>query len=207
MKKIIVVLSGGIDANGQPLVWTRQRLDEAIVQYKKNKCPILVVSGLSLYKKPLFKNEKVYLECDSMADYLTTHKIPKKMIYREPTSADTLGNAYFSFCLHIFPSKIDKIILITSNFHLERAMFAFSWVNSFFPKIEIESIGVSDSGMDQNTLKERIKKEKKSLNILKSQAKKFNKIEHLHEYMFSGHDAYKVRGKAKSLSDGAKKSY
>jgi uncharacterized SAM-binding protein YcdF (DUF218 family) len=93
-----------------------------------------VKQGVKLYKKGLAKNiimaagtkRKNYLSY-YMKKYAIKLGVPSKNIFTEENSKDTIGNAIFSKEI-VLKKKWKNIILVTSDYHIERSLFIFHHV-------------------------------------------------------------------------------
>jgi uncharacterized SAM-binding protein YcdF (DUF218 family) len=106
---------------------------------KKNKIPSVLKSRLNvaikLYKKGLFekfvvvggmKNKNLDItEAEAMKRYLIRKGIHSRNILKEETSLDTIGNAFFLKQKILKPRMWKNLIVITSDFHLERTRIIF----------------------------------------------------------------------------------
>jgi uncharacterized SAM-binding protein YcdF (DUF218 family) len=119
----LVVLGGGIKRGApflnlpdSPMEDAQIRLDAALKLFFEKPRPI-IVSGYS-------KNER-YSEAKVMAAYLRYMGVPKKFLIEENASADTLQNALFTAKV-IKEKGFRKVCLITSAYHLPRAVMLFN---------------------------------------------------------------------------------
>jgi len=239
---IIIVLAGGLDDKGEPHPWVKRRLDLSVQIYKqfynktqtqtqtqksKDFSPIqMICTGGGTYHKPSFLNKNGFAvhESTACAEYLIKSGIDPSIIYKEWSSYDTIANAYFTFLMHILPQvqqtsllqQITKnIVIITSDFHMDRCEAIFKWVFSLFPNcskyLTLNFIRASDSGLDKNIIEARCKREKKSLDNLKKVIEQVNTKEKLYEWIYQEHQAYSCRfdrGSIKSEVDNeVQKSY
>tara|TARA_Y100000310_G_scaffold345406_1_gene464615 strand:- start:10169 stop:10708 length:540 start_codon:yes stop_codon:yes gene_type:complete len=93
-----------------------------------------VKQGIKLYKKGLSKNlvlaggtkRKKYLSY-YMKQYARKLGIPTKNLFTEELSKDTIGNALFTKPI-IKKQKWKNLILVTSDYHLERSLYIFHQV-------------------------------------------------------------------------------
>lgn len=118
----ILVLGGGIDKNGNLSCAVINRLDITCEYLKDNKNTIAVVTGGRVNFLP-------YPEAPEMKNYLVENGIDKDRILCESKSLDTIQNFIYSLNLisHSFnkpESNIlqSRIIVVTSDFHLARAL-------------------------------------------------------------------------------------
>lgn len=120
----IVILGGGISKDGRLPERVKNRLKKAWQIFKKDKKIKILVCGKYSFLYPKNKAPKK-TEDKAMQDYLLNLGVPKKNIYLEEKSKDTIGNAYYAKKLYFIPKKEREALIITSNFHLERVRFIF----------------------------------------------------------------------------------
>ena len=114
----------------------------------------------------------------------------------EGFSLDTLGNAYFLRNTHIDPGRFARMIVVTNDWHMDRARAYFDTVFSL-PRgcstnsdleIEYQAVG---PGLEGDVLRSRIEREKESLrNFMDVTRSEFSDMEELHEFLFTRHMAY-----------------
>lgn len=120
----IIVLGGGITKNGILPEFVKIRLKKAKdVLDLHNNAKILFCGKYSfLYSK---ENRPVKTEAEAAREYLISIGVPRKKIYIENKSKDTIGNAYYAKKLFFMPRKEKEAIIITSDFHIRRSKFIF----------------------------------------------------------------------------------
>lgn len=196
----IIVLAGGLNSNSECHDFVLLRLDKAIEIFNLNKknnidSKIICLGGGTYHKPPnLNKLNYVIHESTSCAEYLKKNGINEENIMREWSSYDTIANGFFALTNFIIPLNIKNIILITSNFHLERSKCIFDYFIKLIEKnINLNYIGVSDSMIDKKILYERIEREKNSLNNFKVNiVYKINSLQEFTNWFYTQHDAYKA---------------
>lgn len=113
-----IVLGGGLTSSCHPDASLQARLDKAIELYHDvGRLPIIVTGG------PSYGN--ACLEANAMKRYLRYKGIPSYKILRERTALNTYQNAYESVRL-LQKKKWDKVLIITSDFHVRRTNAIFS---------------------------------------------------------------------------------
>ena len=196
IKNIICVLCGGLQENGDPNEFVKTRLDKAYEMYNlcnKNSTIILILGGGTYHKPPFInKDNFVVHESSSGSSYLYNKGVNPNSIIREWSSYDTIANGFFTFTNYINYINIDKLTIITSDFHLERSKIIFNYFNNLFNKNKnIEYISVK-SNLEKKILDIRSKREKKSLNNFKKNIiEKIKDIESFIKWFYTEHDAYK----------------
>ena len=124
MKKIdvIIILGCGIDKQGAVSRITKERLDFFLG--KKNELsdiPILLSGRYS----GLERNKPKITEAQAMKRYLIAKGINPIRIYLEMRSLDTVSNAIFSEKIVKKHKNWKHILLITSDWHMKRALWIF----------------------------------------------------------------------------------
>lgn len=124
MKKIdvIVVLGGGITVDGTLTPATKERLDSLLEERKRLLRVPIVLSGRW---GGFTKKEPRTTEAQEMEKYLVKHGVGTGQIIKEEESLDTVSNAVF--VRKIIEERRDwkRILLVTSDWHMERALWIF----------------------------------------------------------------------------------
>lgn len=166
----IVVLGGGVDLKGYLPSYVYQRLNKAIEIYKKigHKNLKIIVSGKYSFLYNQLKKYPPFTEAEIMAQYLISKNIPQEKILLEKKSKDSIGNAYYLKKNFFLPKKINRAIIITSNFHLPRIKFIFQKI--FGSAYKFDFVGVQEN-LPKEEEKKVIERQKqlleKTKNILK----------------------------------------
>jgi uncharacterized SAM-binding protein YcdF (DUF218 family) len=183
MKDVIIVLGGGIRENGELVPTAQERVEKAVELYKKNVARKILMSGrygISIKYIP------IKTEAKAMKEHAMSLGVPEEDILTEETSRDTLGNAYFTKTKFLEPRGWKNIMVITTNFHLERA-------KAFFTKILGEGYDIDFEAT------EVILPEEKDKKVVERGEKIFafwmNKLgdgdeEHIKKLIFEEHPAY-----------------
>lgn len=207
----IFVLAGGQLKDGSVNDWVKKRLDLALKIKEENPDAKIYCTGGGTYHKEPVHNiyGHVIHESRSCSNYLIENGIDYKDIKREWGSYDTIANGYFSFTNFILPLKIDECVLITSEFHMERAREIFSYLKNIFQHdINITYLN-SENNMDQELLKIRLEREKKSVELFKNNiVQKINSINEFIEWFYVQHHAYNcINLESTDIDASIKKSY
>ena len=112
-----------------------------------------------------------------------------------------VGNAFFLRVMHadVMPSW-KNMVIITSEFQMQRTMAIFNWVFSLSPvakgKYHLSYVAVTDEGaVPQDVLLARREREKISLqNFLTGSLFKTKELSHLHKFVYLNHNAYNAVG-------------
>ena len=97
---------------------------------------------------------------------------------------DTIGNAYGVLMLHCIPRNLNKILVVTSDFHIRRSESIFRKVFSLANTEFILSFISSNSELNES------EKEIKSLEKWKENSEKIKNLQDLHNFIFVDHNAY-----------------
>ncbi|NLC25103.1 MAG: DUF218 domain-containing protein [Fastidiosipila sp.] len=107
----IIVLGAQVVDNYYPSDMLRDRLDGAVELYKAGVSDRILVTG--------DHREDNYNEVAVMTRYLLEHDVPDQAIFMDHYGLDTYDSIYRSH--HVF--KIEKAIIVTQTFHLQRALY------------------------------------------------------------------------------------
>lgn len=124
------------------------RLDKIIKLYKKKKVRKILVSGGVGY----FNLKRTMTEAELMKNYLIQHGVLVEDILVEDKSRNTYEN--FLYCYELLKNEFDlektSFILITSDFHMRRAIMLFEF---FFNSYQLGAYGVCDGKTDRYSWK------------------------------------------------------
>lgn len=189
----IIVLAGGISNEGLVHPWVERRLYASYLFYKNRKTKIICLGGGS-YHIPAICNSDGFIihESTSCAEYLINLGIDSKDVYKEWSSYDTIANGYFGFTNHIIPMGLKRILIITSDFHMDRSKEIFNWMNRLYNNIlDIKYYRVTDDELDNDIISIRRSRERESLNNLKNHViPKIKTIQEFHKWFYEEHKAY-----------------
>jgi uncharacterized SAM-binding protein YcdF (DUF218 family) len=152
---VIIILAGSLNIGRKPGKTTKERLDSYLQIQKLHSSTPILVSGRGAILK---KTATSFTLADSMKLYLTKHKVPSRLIFKEEESLDTITNAYFS--KKIILKKLPKarhILLITSDTHMRRALWIFNRI--FGPRFSFVTRSAAELDT-KDLLQRRIKYEK-----------------------------------------------
>lgn len=206
----ILIPGGGLFPNGSLPPWTLQRLDHAI-RIHRNSRWIGTLSGGTVHK-PAPASSKGYpiFESRAAAEYLLSAGIDPGMILTEIASYDTIGNAYFSRQLMAEPLGLQRLLIVTSQFHLPRTKAAFEWVYQLTPleiDFQLSFQGVDDAGLEDPALEARIKREHLSLEKLQRTRVGISTIKQFSEWLYTEHAAYASDITPDKITDDELRSY
>ena len=135
-------------------------------------------------------------------------------LLKDTASMDTIGNAYYSLCLHAIPRGWARVEVVTSAFHMARTRAAFEWVWGLSPlgALDVRFVSTEDAGIDPSGLRARAEREAQSVAALKDNASRVTTLTEFNEWLFTTHKCYAVSrqheiGVFDELSEEARKSY
>ena len=194
------ILAGGQTGTGGVPVWVESRLKVAAGWWKNleanEKVPIVALGAGSPHKNPVMNSHgQIKHESVSCTEILLSEGIAAKYLYKETSSYDTIGNAYFSLIGFAIPRKWRTICIFTNDFHMERTRAAFDWVfhvNGAGGPYELHYFGADDVGIDSETKQARLQRERKSTESVREKARIYTSMTDLHEFIHHDHGAYSV---------------
>ncbi len=172
--------------------WVRRRLDRAL-ELRRDEYLVSLSAGTPHRPPPLDENRFPIFESAAGARYLIDAGVPSSRVLMEASSWDTIGNAFFSRVIHVQPRGWRRILVITSDFHLERVQAAFNWTYGLTPnphECELHYEAVSDPEMDPALLRARVRKEREALDKLVRLTDGITTMQDLHGWLFTEHRAY-----------------
>lgn len=140
MEDAIIVLAGGINKDGTLPVLPKSRVDEGVRRYKDGESSRILMSGKYGFWLDWSKEVPVRSEASAMKEYAETLGVRSDDILIEDESKDTLGNAYFTKIHILEPQNYRNVIVVTSDFHIDRTRYIFDLVLG--PEYTVKYIGV-----------------------------------------------------------------
>lgn len=206
----ILIPGGGLLNDGSLPPWTIARLEYALSL--KNECRwFLLLSGGTVHKPPPVDADGFPLfESRELAKHLVRAGIKPDRILTEISSYDTIGNAYFARMLFTEPLNLNKLLVITSDFHIPRTKAIFEWVFRLPPisfKYHLDFESTLNEGLSSQALAARIQREKISLENLRKTIQDVNTLDKFISWLYTEHTAYATDKPSKPLSDDELKSY
>lgn len=198
----IFVLGGGLNGDGSLPSWVVRRLECALDLYQSQltPCPVVCLGGGTPHKPDVVQSSgHVLHEATSCAEYLMHRGAPPKLVYKEISSYDTVGNAYFSLTIHAIPADWRRLAVVTSNFHMPRTQRIFEDVyglagRTLFKdpqRYQLSFRAASDDGLFlPEVLGAREHKEHSSLSHWMAQAALFTSLRDLHQWIHTEHLCY-----------------
>jgi uncharacterized SAM-binding protein YcdF (DUF218 family) len=146
MKFDVLIVISGTKKYG---IW-KSRIEECLKLFEKRIARNIVVSGR--------------YEAKLMKEYLVKNGVPRKIIFEENKSMDTVTNAFFSKLLFVLPKKWKTIAVVTSDFHKKRVEYTFK---KFFGRQYKIKVFAVKTNADPVAMKNLILHEKGALETIK----------------------------------------
>ena len=190
--KTIIILGGGLTKNYQLPTWVKDRCSQAIKIF--NNAPdnfnIVTASGGSYHYKPNIAGNFIEFESCIIAKYLIDNQIPSDKIYRESSSYDTIGNMFFIRTTITDPLDLKDLIIITSDFHMERSKILADFIFNLDNKYNIQYIETV-TNIDKDIYHKRIEKEDNSINKFIKDMTEINSFKDFTHWLYTQHICYK----------------
>ena len=202
-RQAILIPGGGLTPDGALPEWVRLRFDRALTFYH-DEWLMPLSAGTTHKPPPLDQNGFPMLESVIGAAYLIEKGIPPERILLEASSYDTIGNAYFSRMLHCEPRGLRRLHIITSTFHMPRTEAIFRWVYGLDvpgTPYTLTFEATPDAGIAPETLEARNRQEQEGVLRVANQAKVYNTLAKLHQFLFTEHGAYRAIGEKEAPAD------
>lgn len=207
----ILIPGGGLKQDGGLPIWVERRFNKLLEIYQGED--IITLSAGTTYKPPpLDKDGFPIFESVAGALYLLERGIPSSKILVEKCSYDTIGNAFFGKIIHVDPRGFSNLLIITSEFHIERTKAVFKWVFGLVPKMRNYHLtfeSVSDIGIDENIILARRIAEKRNLEKMTILRKRITNTYDFHRWIFTEHNAYSMdrSNESRQINSELLKSY
>jgi SanA protein len=107
---VAIIFGAGLYQNNRPSNYLQDRLDTGIELYKMGKVKKLLLSGDN--------GRDEYDEITVMKQYCSAHEVDSTDIYLDYAGFDTYSTIYRAKAIF----KVDSAILISQNYHLDRAI-------------------------------------------------------------------------------------
>lgn len=123
----ILVLGAAVRPDGTPSLMLKDRLNKGISLYQRDVAPKLLLSGDN--------GQENYDEVNVMKQYALDHGVPAEDIFLDHAGFSTYESIYRA--QEIF--QVRKMIIVTQEYHLYRALFISK-------RLGIDAVGVSSEG-------------------------------------------------------------
>lgn len=158
---VIVVLGGGMTPEGQLPEKAQWRVERAVELYKQGIASRIIMTGSIGF---LARFTPTTTEAQIMKDHAIKLGVPEEDVLMETQSKDTIGNAFFAKKQYLEPNNWKNIIIVSSDFHGERALFIFGKVLGNEYHFQFDG---SRSGLSAQLMYEKYKKEQTHLFVAK----------------------------------------
>jgi uncharacterized SAM-binding protein YcdF (DUF218 family) len=139
--EVAVVLGGGFSPDGEPSASTTARARAAAHLAQKRPDLAIIASGSHGEGAAPTKSEAAI-----MADLIAAAGVPRERLFLEERSRDTIGNAVEVAARYLGQMEPRPIYLVTSPFHLERALVVFRNVLGF--AWQVQAVAAEDTDDD-----------------------------------------------------------
>lgn len=136
---VIVVLAGGITDDNQLPQSVKDRIHLAKVLFEKRWSDTILMSGKwSMYRE--YAKKPTTTEAQAMVEYAQALNLPKSNLLKEEHSHNTVENLQLVNRLFLQPNQWQRMLLVTSDFHLPRV----KWIveKYWHPSYQIRYLGV-----------------------------------------------------------------
>ncbi len=186
----VLIPGGGLTSSGGLMPFVRARLDSALAHSADLYIPLS--AGTPHRRPPLDAHGYPIFEAIPAAQYLHERGVPKSRILAETCSYDTIGNAFFARTVHTDPRNLRSLLIVTSEFHMQRTEAIFRWVFGAAPDCgyDLAFEATKDVGLSPEALEARAEKERASLAVVRDLATNIVTLSGIHQWIFAEHGAY-----------------
>eukprot|EP00189_Rhodosorus_marinus_P005009 CAMPEP_0113954346 /NCGR_PEP_ID=MMETSP0011_2-20120614/473_1 /TAXON_ID=101924 /ORGANISM="Rhodosorus marinus" /LENGTH=220 /DNA_ID=CAMNT_0000963407 /DNA_START=316 /DNA_END=978 /DNA_ORIENTATION=- /assembly_acc=CAM_ASM_000156 len=190
----VIVPGGGLNDRGQMHPFVEKRLEAALRVDPPPKWFIVLSRGTTHRVPPMDAAGRPIDEATVSANYLISNGAQPTSVLKECWSLDTIGNAYFARYMIVDNLDLRRLLIITSDFHMERTKAIFRWVFDMRPTklFDLDFHSVSDDGLlSSEALALRREKEAQGLISLQKTMQRVQGPSELAKFLFVEHGAYK----------------
>lgn len=186
MKDIIIILGGGIEADGSIPGPAKLRVEKGVELLKEGRAPRILMSAKWSFWLTM---EPPRTEAEGMKEYAVELGVNPEQILKEESSKDTVSNAYFTRIEFLEPNNWKNVILVTSDYHMPRSKYIFEKVLG--PDYQIECVA-SPSGLSEQDFKSHVEREAKTMVTLKKFADPIpaGDLEAIKNFLYTKHPGY-----------------
>ena len=152
MYDAVLIPGGGVREDGILPPWVMPRFDRAL-ELAADACFIPLSAGTTHRPRPLDARGFPITEARAGAAYLMGRGVDPANILMEEASLDTIGNAWFSRTIHVIPRGFERLLVVTSAFHMPRTEAVFRWVYELDapgPRCTLAFEQTPDAGIDSD---------------------------------------------------------
>jgi hypothetical protein len=194
----IVIPGGGVRPGGKLPPWVTPRLDRALA-VAGSAFLMPLSAGTPHRAPPLDERGFPWTEARAGARYLVERGAAPERILMEESSYDTIGNAYFSRTIHAIPRGFERLLVVTSAFHMPRTEAVFCWVYGLEgagAACALDFEAVPDGAIDRDLLEARAAKERAALEAVEARRREIHTLAQMHQWLFTVHGAYSWKERA-----------
>lgn len=156
----VMIVLGRVDDSGELTLDAHERIRFAAQMYREGRALAVVAPAKWSYK---LKKAPAITEAAAIKGGLVAHGVPPEVVLLEEKSCDTLGGAYFLKVDFVLPNRWKRILVVTSEDHLERTKYVFHKV--FGSGYEIQYV-YGRRVLDDRAYAESLEREKRSLRLM-----------------------------------------
>lgn len=158
---LVIVLGHGIDPDGKLPETAKLSVDTGVEVFNKTNSSKMLMCGRWSY---IYDYVPKKTEAQAMKEYAISLGLDGKNILIEDKSLDTMGNAFFAKKIVKRIAGLEKITVVTCDFHVERAKYIFERI--FGDGFSIEFVG-SRTAYTPEQVAKRAAFEQETLKFLK----------------------------------------
>jgi len=195
MYDAILIPGGGVRERGILPPWVTPRFDRAL-ELAGGACFVPLSSGTTYRPPPHDPRGFPISEARAGAAYLISRGVHPRNILMEESSLDTIGNAWFSRIINVIPRGFERLLVITSAFHMPRTEAIFRWIYGLEgpgPRCTLTFEQTSDTGIDPEALRKRLAKEAASNRLVDALRARIKTLPQFHQWLFTEHGAYSAQ--------------
>ena len=196
--EILVVMSGGVDADGKLPINVVERCKVALkIVTDNNRIGLMASSSFSLNVPPKLDNKGFPISESSAIFQWFRQEGYQKTILCEQQSHDTVGSIFFILYVYARILSIKKIKFVTNKYHLPRVNRIAYTINRILFKnyYDIEIIGVEDRSITDV----RLRHEQRSLDRFLEKYDKIDSPEEFALFFFGNHKNYNQAFKSDNI--------
>ena len=180
----VLIPGGGIGGDGELPAYVKARFDLA---FRQDTRYWIALSAATPHRPPGPR-----FESHAGADYLVSRGVPPAQVLTETSSFDTIGNAWFARMLHAEPAGLRNLLVVNSEFHMERTQVVFRWIFGAAPHpgFLLRFAASENIGISPEALAERRRKEQTTLTRMRMLASRYTTLPELHHWIYTEHECY-----------------
>jgi hypothetical protein len=192
INKAILILTNGNSSAVEVSQSTLFRLKK-VTELDIQESIIITSTGYTVNKKPFLNTEgfpvfESVLAAHTLVDKLN---VASDQIIAESFSRDTIGNIYLSLTSILMPMGIKNLVVVSSEFHLNRVKLICNWLSQLFiPNISIEFIAAENPAYEIELAEAVAQKENEAIVALSTIIQKITKPQDFVFWFFHEHKAY-----------------